>query len=410
MIEKVGVAMKQMIFLIIFCMAFFSLSAQTYDPFIADLMDQVSLDSLLSTVRILSGEEAVQLVDSTVVIQHRVDYWGNELAAEYLQRKLASYGVTTVSQDYSDYGRNIYAQQPGILDESRHYILCAHYDAVDYHCADDNASGVAAVLEAARILSRYQSNYTIVYALWDEEEIGLLGSGFYAYQARADELDIHGVLNLEMFGWDSDNDGAIDIHSCDVANSRSLADLLVTIDSLYALPLQPVIHDPGSPDSDHGSFWEQGFGAIVFGEAYWADDFNPFYHSSQDRIDKFNTNYFLQLTKLTVASIAALAYENPDITAASEEALPAPATFALKNYPNPFNASTIIQYRLAADEHVVLTIFNSMGVKVAELLNGFQRAGNYEIRFAAEDISSGVYFATMTTPTCIQSQKIILLK
>ncbi|MBN1465312.1 M28 family peptidase [candidate division KSB1 bacterium] len=402
--------MKPMIFPMLLCMAFTSLSAQAYDPFIVDLMAQVSLDSLLATVRILSGEEAVQLGDSTVVIQHRVDYWGNDLAAEFVGGKLASYGLAVESQVYSDYGRNIYAQQVGILDDDRHFILCAHYDAVDYHCADDNASGVAAVLEVARILSHYTPNYTVVYALWDEEEIGLLGSSFYAHQARAHNLDIQGVLNLEMFGWDSDDDGAIDIHSCEVGKSRALAQLLVTIDSLYALPLQPVIHDPGSPDSDHGAFWEQGFGAIVFGEAYWADDFNPYYHSSQDRIDKFNTAYFLHLTKLTVAAIAALAYENPEITAVPNEALSVPETLVLKNYPNPFNASTVIQYRLPEDEHVVLTICSSLGVEVVELLQGFQRAGNYEIRFTAADLPSGVYFATLRTRTRVQSQKIILLK
>ncbi|MBN1559508.1 T9SS type A sorting domain-containing protein [candidate division KSB1 bacterium] len=237
----------------------------------------------------------------------------------------------------------------------------------------------------------------------------MLGSSFYANQARADDLDIQGVLNLEMFGWDSDDDGSIDIHSCAVASSRSLAELIVTVDSLYNSPLQPVIHDPGSPDSDHGAFWGEGFGAITISDAYWGGDFNPYYHSSKDRIDKFNTAYFLQLTKLTVASLTALA-ENPEITAVPNEPVPLPADFSLKNYPNPFNASTTIQYRIAHDEHVVLTIFNGIGEKVVELLNDFQPAGNYEIRFAAGDLPSGVYFVTIATPSCIANQKIILLR
>ena len=105
------------------------------------------------------------------------------------------------------------------------FILCAHYDAVDFYCADDNASGVTAVLEAARILSEYQFNYTIVYALWDEEESGKHGSYYYATMADSNDLDIQGVLNLEMFGWDEDGDGLIDIHTNDIANSVSLANI-----------------------------------------------------------------------------------------------------------------------------------------------------------------------------------------
>ena len=49
--------------------------------------------------------------------------------------------------------------------------------------ADDNASGTAAVIEAARIFTQYDSKYTIIYALWDEEEQGLIGSAYYAHQA-----------------------------------------------------------------------------------------------------------------------------------------------------------------------------------------------------------------------------------
>ncbi len=75
------------------------------------------------------------------------------------------------------------------------YMICAHYDTVADHCADDNASGTAIVMEAARILHNYEFPYTIVYALWDQEEIGLIGSSYYAQQAASNNDQILGVLN-----------------------------------------------------------------------------------------------------------------------------------------------------------------------------------------------------------------------
>ena len=176
--------MKSFIYLIIFLTSFSTIYSQTYNPFIEELINQTNLDSLVSFVRILSGEDSVMIGGTKVVIHHRISNVNNDLAADYIKQKLEVYGLDTYDQVYySSYGRNIYAIQPGILYPDEQYIICAHYDAVDFYCADDDASGVAAVLEAARILSNYQLDYTLIYALWDEEEIGLYGSAYYANQA-----------------------------------------------------------------------------------------------------------------------------------------------------------------------------------------------------------------------------------
>ena len=172
--------MKLFIYLIIFLTSFSTIHSQTYNLFIEELISQTNLDSLVSFVRILSGEDSVIIGGTKVVIHHRISNNNNDLAADYIKQKLEGYGLDTYDQVYSTHGRNIYAIQPGILYPDEQYIICAHYDAVDFYCADDDASGVAAVLEAARILSNYELDYTLIYALWDEEEIGLIGSGYYA--------------------------------------------------------------------------------------------------------------------------------------------------------------------------------------------------------------------------------------
>lgn len=381
---------------------------QSYDPFIEGLMNQTNLDSLVSYVRILSGEDSVVIGGSTVLITHRVSYQGNDLAAEYIKEKLETYGLEIYDQPYSSQGRNIYAIQRGAVYPEEYFIYCAHYDAVTFYCADDNASGVAAVLEAARILSNYQFEYSIIYALWDEEEIGLVGSDFFAEQADSNDMDIKGVLNFEMSGWDSNNDGKMDIHTKPISNSVLLGHFLFAIDSIYNLPLQPVIYNPGTTASDHNSFWQKNYSAICFSEAYYGGDFNPYYHSVQDRIDKFNLPYFHNVAKLGLASTATLAQENFIVSV--EEKGVVPNSISVNNFPNPFNNSTVIQYVIPEEGNVSLDLYNSLGEKIENLSDGFKVAGEYEVYLNGNSLASGVYFIILRTSEHIYSHKILMLK
>jgi hypothetical protein len=297
--------MKAFICVIVFLIGFSQIYSQSYDPFIQGLINQTNLDSLVSFVRILSGEDYVTIGNRTVLIRNRGRSKDNNLAADYIKQKLISYELDTYDQIYSRKGRNIYAIQPGIHYPDEQYIICAHYDAVTNYCADDNASGTAAVLEAARILSNYQLDYTLIYALWDEEETGYTGSEYYADQAFSNSDNILGVINLDMLGWDSDDDGLMDIHTSNIANSVSLANLVSNIISLYTLSLTDAIYNPGATNSDHNSFWDAGYGAVAFYEA--GGDVNPYYHTNGDRIDKFNLAYFHKLAQLAIGSISTLA-------------------------------------------------------------------------------------------------------
>jgi len=88
-----------------------------------------------------------------------------------------------------------------------------------------------------------------------------------------------------------------------------------------------------------------------------------------------------------------------------------PAKFVLKqNYPNPFNPSTQIRYSIANSEFVNLTIYNSLGEKVAELVNESKPAGEYTVTFDAGNFSSGVYIARITAGSFVQIIKMSLLK
>ena len=81
-----------------------------------------------------------------------------------------------------------------------------------------------------------------------------------------------------------------------------------------------------------------------------------------------------------------------------------------QNYPNPFNPSTTIEYSIPKSANVKLEVYNSLGEKVATLVNAYEEAGTYKINFNAEGLSSGIYFYRITSNSFIRMKKMILLK
>jgi hypothetical protein len=81
------------------------------------------------------------------------------------------------------------------------------------------------------------------------------------------------------------------------------------------------------------------------------------------------------------------------VTGVARDVLPIPDAFALmQNYPNPFNPSTVIGYSIPGRSHVNLTVFNSIGQQVAQLVDEDMAPGHHEITFAGSGLASGVYF------------------
>jgi len=231
------------------------------------------------------------------------------MAASYIKQKLQSYGLPAYDQNFSSTGRNVYAVQLGTLYPNKKYIICAHYDDMPSGTtapgADDNASGTAAVIEAARIFTQYNSKYTIIYALWDEEEQGLIGSAYYALQAFNSGDSIMGVINLDMITWDSNSDNKAEIHTRPIANSIALKDLMLQVNTLYGIGLTLYTINPGATYSDHASFWNRNYGAILLIE--YDSDFNAYYHTTNDKVQYFNLPYYLKMSKVSFGIVATLA-------------------------------------------------------------------------------------------------------
>ncbi len=303
--------MKKIILLLLFI-----ISAQSFlhsqSPVVQAVINQTNIDSLVYFVKELSGEVQTIIGGSpyTIVSRNKSNP-SNDKAADYIKQKLSSYGLTTFDQWFSATGRNVYGVKTGTQYPNKKYMICAHYDDMPTGTtapgADDNGSGTAAVIEAARIFSQYSSKYTIIFALWDEEEQGLVGSAYYALQAHNAGDSIMGVINMDMIAWDNDNDGVGEIHIRNYGNSNALKDTMVQVNTTYSLGVTPSIQNPGTTASDQASFWNNGYGALLLIEEYYGGDFNAYYHTVNDKLMYFNQSYFLKMSKLAFGTVATLA-------------------------------------------------------------------------------------------------------
>ncbi len=291
----------------IFLSFFFSQGMAQTNPLVQQAINNVNIDSLTQFVNELSGEVPVTINGQQVTITTR--YYSsptNDKAADYVKAKFDSYGLQTFDQAFS-YGRNVYGIQPGTTHPDQYYIICAHYDDMPSSGlapgADDNGSGTCAVIEAARVLKDYSFDYSIIYAIWDAEELGLLGSAYYAQNTT---LDILGVINMDMIAWDSNNDNLAEIHTKNIANSVALKDSMLMVNTDYSVGIQPSVINPGITASDHASFWNHGITAVLLIENYYGD-FNQYYHTSNDLIDHYNFPYFEKCSKLCIGTLSLMA-------------------------------------------------------------------------------------------------------
>ncbi|UCE25759.1 MAG: M20/M25/M40 family metallo-hydrolase, partial [Candidatus Zixiibacteriota bacterium] len=285
-----------------------------YDPFIQSLVDQVSTDSITSYVQNLQD------------FQTRLVFSDSGFAAsEWIRQKFNSFGyIAEFDSFYIDsspywywpdtgYERNVIARIQGTVNPERIFIISGHQDAIIWPDtqtswisapgADDNASGVAATLEAARILRSHSWKTSIEFATWAAEEIGALGSEHYASRADSLNLDIGGVVNLDMIGWTPYGT----TYFCDIYRTHDfclwLSDLLYRIGQIYT----PEIFYYGESwvgHSDDRSFTAHGFPAITANER----GNNPHLHRPTDLMSTMTPEMYTAITKTGVATIAILSY------------------------------------------------------------------------------------------------------
>lgn len=276
------------------------------DPLIQEIVDQVSWPGIQANIARL-----------TQFPTRHANSPYNDAAAETLRAFFADLGLPAAFEEFTYRNvayQNVVATQPGRVHPDSIFVICAHFDSYSNVSltsapgADDNASGVAAVMLAARILSRYACDYTVKYIGFNCEELGLKGSIPWVQTASADSLAIVGALNLDMLGWWQD--GVVrDLDIVTNEASRWLADACLNAARLYAAaPVQRHVNNNFAL-GDHYPFWYYGYSALCVAEAagYEDPELNPYVHTTSDTINRIVPEFALGNTQVVIATLATLA-------------------------------------------------------------------------------------------------------
>ncbi len=290
-------------------------SSIEYSSTIQKIIDEVNIDSLRIYVEELSGEKEVIINgEKHKIFTRYFRSYGNDLAADYLADRLESFGLESERQEFtrtddSSLFSNIYAIQKGKIFPDEYYVIGSHYDSITFSGdsatgADDNASGCAAVLEAARILSKYELDYSVIYSFFDAEEIGLLGSSYFAKDLVDNNKVVKCAISPDMIGYDGNNDNEIHIRTTDL-NSEYYSDIIYDINYIYDIGLftRLISYVNSYGTSDYFSFFNYNISALGILEDL-SSDINIYFHSIHDSIKYFNMDYFHKNSKLIIASLA----------------------------------------------------------------------------------------------------------
>jgi Zn-dependent M28 family amino/carboxypeptidase len=259
-----------------------------------------------------------------------------EHAARYVERTLREAGYGPVPQPYQVAGqtvRNIEAVLPGETPES--VLVGAHYDtAWGTPGANDNATGVAALLEIARNLAGRRFPRTVRFVAFVNEEppyfqTPAMGSRVYAQRARERREPIAAMFSLETIGYYADEPGSqrypfpLQFFYPDKGNflafvgnlaSRALvAEAAAHFRRATDFPVERAVLPAWFPAvdlSDHGSFWEQGFPAVLVTDT--AMFRYPWYHSPGDTPDRLHFSRLAAVVSGLTAVVAGIAGGDPD--------------------------------------------------------------------------------------------------
>ena len=312
--------------------------------------------------------------------------------------------------------RNIVAERRGRGPNADQVILLtAHYDSIasetkgwehnwrEYPApgAIDNATGVAAVLEAARLFANAYFDLSVRFVFFTGEEQGLFGSRHYAENARLNGDNIAGVLNVDMIGYDAE--GPLDLH---IVANRNGEWLLQTAHE-GAQAVQPDLNlrlhrDPKSIYSDHAPFWEEGYSAILFTQDVNSESY-PYFHTIEDTVDKVQKWYASEAVPAYIAAAAAAARPLPKDKASEPKRAQIVDASA---YPNPFRLNDeqplIVHCQLTEPARVTLRLYDSAGRILLETSADGQIGLNQLLEWEGRSmngnpVAPGVYYADVMT-------------
>jgi len=253
----------------------------------------------------LSGARPITVNGQTVTLTNRQSADNKAKARAWLRANYEAMGFTVSEQAYST-GINLVAEKRvSSQANDKIFVISGHLDTVATAGADDDGSGVISSLTVARAIKDLNLKNTIRFVAFDEEERGLVGSKAYAKElARTGEISKVTVFNIEMTGYDSDNDGAFHSIDCDENTSGTLTQSVLAAINSEHIALSKT--DACTNRSDHAVFWDYDRPAIVISQNFFGGDGNPCYHRTCDTVQKVNWDYMTKMTQAAASAVAAM--------------------------------------------------------------------------------------------------------
>ena len=310
---------------------------------------QSPIERALNTINRSSAEATINFLASDELQGREAGFHGSRVTSEYIVSLLQWMGVSPLADSYFQpfdayrkerqkkgrlevhpdsiaklkqevhqklSMRNVLGMIPG-KNTKEYVIVGAHFDhlgidpALDgdqiYNGADDNASGVSAVLQIARafLASGQQPERNVIFAFWDGEEKGLLGSKYFV-QTCPFLSQIKGYLNFDMIGRNNKPQQPKQVVYFYTAAHPVFGDWLKEDIRKYGLQLEPDYRAWKNPigGSDNGSFAKVGIPII-----WYHTDGHPDYHQPSDHADRLNWDKVVEITKASFINMWKMANE-----------------------------------------------------------------------------------------------------
>ena len=310
---------------------------------------QSPIERALNTINRSSAEATINFLASDELQGREAGFHGSRVTSEYIVSLLKWMGVSPLADSYFQpfdayrkerqkkgrlevhpdsiaklkqevhqklSMRNVLGMIPG-KNTKEYVIVGAHFDhlgidpALDgdqiYNGADDNASGISAVLQIARafLASGQQPERNVIFAFWDGEEKGLLGSKYFV-QTCPFLSQIKGYLNFDMIGRNNKPQQPKQVVYFYTAAHPVFGDWLKEDIRKYGLQLEPDYRAWENPigGSDNGSFAKVGIPII-----WYHTDGHPDYHQPSDHADRLNWDKVVEITKASFLNMWKMANE-----------------------------------------------------------------------------------------------------
>ena len=307
------VLMRILIGLLLFCWCLV--------PSRADAQERVSAEHLLQHVEVLA-HDSLQGRDAGTE--------GAAMARAYLREQLQGLDLQTFDggleqrftfphrrAEEEREGVNLMAYIEGQVVPDTFIVVTAHYDHLGaqdgdiYNGADDNASGTAALLEAARYFTQHPTDYSLLLLFLDAEEHGLRGARAFVADPPVAREQLRLNVNMDMIS----RNPADELYAVGTHHYPRLQPVLDAVGARHAIDLLFGYDQPDHPEqddwtmaSDHGAFHEVGIPFVYFG----VED-HPGYHDPSDTFENITPEFFVQAAELILDAVRSLDAQLSDV-------------------------------------------------------------------------------------------------